>query len=140
MFMKKLSFFSSDFKNSFQNVVCYRKLGCLTLWYWIFPLKGKNLKTLSILSAFAEIKNILNFSWIKYFGNYFSKNDIYGSATVEITARRTWKLNWKQSFDSKLVYILGKTDQGMVLDSYLRQIASSQLTSFWCFWCYFWNQ
>ena len=136
MFMKKLSFFSSNFKNSFQNVVCYRKLGCLTLWYWNGgPLKGKNLKTLSILSAFAEIKNIWIFheSNISVIISYFSQNDIYGSATVEITARRTWKQNWKQSFDSKLVYILGKTDQGMVLDSYLRQIASSQLTSFWCF-------
>ena len=136
MFMKKLSFFSSNFKNSFQNVVCNRKLGCLTLWYWNGgPLKGKNLKTLSILSAFAEIKNIWIFheSNISVIISYFSQNDIYGSATVEITARRTWKQNWKQSFDSKLVYILGKTDQGMVLDSYLRQIASSQLTSFWCF-------
>ena len=33
-FMKKLSFFSSNFKNPFQDVVYYRKLGCLTLWYW----------------------------------------------------------------------------------------------------------
>ena len=33
-FMKKLSFFSSNFKNQFQDVVYYRKLGCLTLWYW----------------------------------------------------------------------------------------------------------
>ena len=32
-FMKKLSFFSSNFKNQFQDVVYYRKLGCLTLWY-----------------------------------------------------------------------------------------------------------
>ena len=33
-FMKKLSFFSSNFKSPFQDVVCYRKLRCLTLWYW----------------------------------------------------------------------------------------------------------
>ena len=33
-FMKKLSFFSSNFKNLFQDVVYYRTLGCLTLWYW----------------------------------------------------------------------------------------------------------
>ena len=33
-FMKKLSFFNSNFKNSFQDVVHSRKLGCLTLWYW----------------------------------------------------------------------------------------------------------
>ena len=32
-FMKKLSFFSSNFKNPFQDVVYYRKLGCLILWY-----------------------------------------------------------------------------------------------------------
>ena len=30
-FMKKLSFFSSNFKNPFQDVVYYRKLGCPTL-------------------------------------------------------------------------------------------------------------
>ena len=30
-FMKKLSFFSSSFKSPFQDVVYYRKLGCLTL-------------------------------------------------------------------------------------------------------------
>ena len=33
-FMQKLSFFSSNFKNPFQDVVYYRKLGCLTLLYW----------------------------------------------------------------------------------------------------------
>ena len=33
-FMKKLSFFSSNFKNQFQDVVYYKKLGCLTLSYW----------------------------------------------------------------------------------------------------------
>ena len=32
-FIKKLSFLSSNFKNQFQDVVYYRKLGCLTLWY-----------------------------------------------------------------------------------------------------------
>ena len=52
---------------------------------------------------------------------------------LESMDRRTWKQNWKQTFDCKLVYILGKTVQDMVLDSYLRQIASSQVTSFWCF-------
>ena len=30
-FIKKLSFLSSNFKNQFQDVVYYRKLGCLTL-------------------------------------------------------------------------------------------------------------
>ena len=33
-FMKNLSFFSSNFKNLFQDAVYYRKLGYLTLWYW----------------------------------------------------------------------------------------------------------
>ena len=32
--------------------------------------------------------------------------------------------------DCKLVYILGETVQGMILDSYLPQIAGSQVTSF----------
>ena len=33
-FMKKLSFFNSNFRNPFQDVIYYRKLECLTLWYW----------------------------------------------------------------------------------------------------------
>ena len=65
--------------------------------------------------------------------SHFSKNDTYGSTIVEIKERRTWKQNWKQTFDCKLVYILGKTVQDMALDSYHRQMASGQVTSFWCF-------
>ena len=65
-FMKKLSFFSSNFKNPFQDIVYYRKLGCLTLWYWNGgPVFG---------AVFSEIKKCwhFEFSWIKYFGNDFS--------------------------------------------------------------------
>ena len=62
------------------------------------------------------------------------------STIVEVTGRRTWKQNWKQTFDCKLVYTLRKTVQEMILDIYLRQIASSQVKSVWCFECYFWNQ
>ena len=32
-FMKNLSFFETNFRNSFQEVVYYRVLGCQTLWY-----------------------------------------------------------------------------------------------------------
>ena len=39
-FMKKLSFFSSDVKNPFQDVVYYWKLRCLTLWNWNVGLLG----------------------------------------------------------------------------------------------------
>ena len=49
---------------------------CLTLWCLNgVPLKVKNWKICPFLGVvFSEIKNadILNFSWIKYFGNYFS--------------------------------------------------------------------
>ena len=81
-------------------------------------LNGKNLKNGSIFRVvFSEIKNadILDFSWIKYFGNDFSflKKTTYMSLIVEITGRRTWQQNWKQPFDCKLVYILGKTVQDM---------------------------
>ena len=63
--------------------------------------------------------------------NYFSfLIKWYGSATAEITDRRAWKHNWNRFFDGKLVYILGKTAQDKVLNSYLRQVASSQVTSF----------
>ena len=61
--------------------------------------------------------------------SHFSKNDIYGSTIVEIMGLWTWK----QTFGCKLVYILGKAVQDMVLDSYLRQIASDKVTLFWCF-------
>ena len=37
-----------------------------------------------------------------------------------------------QTFESKLVYILG-----MVLDSYFQQIVSGQVMSFWRFQCVF---
>ena len=62
------------------------------------------------------------------------------STIVEVMGRRTWKQNWKQTLDCKLVYVLGKTVEDMVLDIYLRQIASSHVKSVWCFECYFWNQ
>ena len=65
--------------------------------------------------------------------SHLSKNDMYESTIVEITGRRTWKQNWKQAFDCKLVYILGKIVQDMVLDSYLRQAAYGQVSSFWSF-------
>ena len=78
-FMKKLSFFSSNFKNPFHDVVYYRKLGCLTLWYWSsgrpFEYKVKSWKVCSFLGLFfSEIKKCshFEFSWIKYFGNDFS--------------------------------------------------------------------
>ena len=62
--------------------------------------------------------------------SHFLKNDIYDSNIVEITGRRTWQQNWKQPFDCKLVYILGKTVQDMVLDRFLRQITSDFVLKF----------
>ena len=116
-FMKKLSFFSSNLKYQFQDVVHYRKLGCLTLWYWIGdPL---NIRKMSpFLGLFFRNKKCWHFhEWnISVMISHFSKNDLYGSSIVEIMDRRTWKQNWKQIFDCKLVYILGKTVQGMVLE------------------------
>ena len=74
--MKKLSFFNSNFNNSFQDVLYYRKLECLTLWYWNgSPLNiRQKVEKLSIFWAVVlEIKNAdnLNFSRIKYFGHDF---------------------------------------------------------------------
>ena len=48
-----------------------------------------------------------------------------GLAIVEIADRRTWKQNWRQTFDCKFAL---QTVQDMVLDSYIRKIASSQVT------------
>ena len=91
----------------------------MILKWWSFEYKVKSLKIFGVV--FPEVKNadILDFSWMKYFCNDFSFhiNDIYGSAIVKVKDRGTWKQNWKQTFDCKLVYILGKTVQDMVLDS-----------------------
>ena len=57
------------------------------------------------------------------------KNDLYESNIVEITGRRTWEQNWKP-FDCELVYILEKTVQDMVLQKFLRQIASHVVLKF----------
>ena len=64
-FMKKLSFFSSNFKNPFQDIVYCRKLGCLTLWYWNWPFeyKVKSWKICPFLGLFFRNKKILIF-WI----------------------------------------------------------------------------
>ena len=75
-FMEKLSFFSSNLKNLFQDVVYYRKLGCLTLWYWNgAPLNVQKVeKFVRFWGCFFRNKNFLTFwvSWTKYFGNDFS--------------------------------------------------------------------
>ena len=65
-FVKKLSFFSSNFKNPFQDIVYCRKLGCLTLWYWNWPFeyKVKSWKICPFLGLFfqkSENVDILNF-------------------------------------------------------------------------------
>ena len=84
-----------------------------TLWIWV-----KKLKTLYVLgNAFSEIKNagIFNFSWIKYFCNYFSFQIKW-----HVRVCYCWNfgpLNLKQTFHCKL-YILRKTVQDMVLDRY----------------------
>ena len=70
MFMTKLSFSSSKFKNPFQDVVSYRRLGCLILWYWnVGPLNTEMF--VSFWGCFFRNKraDILNFSWIKYLSN-----------------------------------------------------------------------
>ena len=54
-FMKKLSFSSSNFKNPSQDVVHYRKLRCLTLWYWNgSPLRVKSWKNCPFLGLFLQ--------------------------------------------------------------------------------------
>ena len=64
MFMKKLSFFSSNFKNPFQDVVNYRKLKCLTLWYWNGgPLKVKSWKFVHFWCCFFRNKKCWHFEF-----------------------------------------------------------------------------
>ena len=135
--MKKLCFFSSNFKSPFQDVVMQNEdVWLCDIEMAAFEYKVKSWK--HFRGCFFRSKknaDILNSheSSILVMISHFSKNDIFGSTIFEITGRRTWKRNWKETFDCKLVYILGKTVQDMVLDSYLQQIASSQVTLFWCF-------
>ena len=65
-FMKKPSFFSSNFRNPFQDVVYYRKVGCLIriLKWRTFEYKLKSRKNLSIFgTVYIRNKKILTF-WI----------------------------------------------------------------------------
>ena len=73
-FMKKLSFFRSNFKNQFQDVVYYRKLRCLTLAIlkWRpFEYNVKIWKICPFLGLFFQKWKTQTFwiLWIKYFGN-----------------------------------------------------------------------
>ena len=61
-FMKKLSFFSSNFKNPFQDVVYYRKFGCLTFVSFEYTAK-KVEKCVRFWGAFFRNKKIMTF-WI----------------------------------------------------------------------------
>ena len=65
-FMKKLAFFSSNFKNPFQDVAYYRKLRCLTLWYWNggpLNIRYKVEKFVRFWGCFFRNKKMLTF-WI----------------------------------------------------------------------------
>ena len=83
---------------------------------------------------FSEIKNadILNFSRIKQFGNYASF-----LIKWHLWVCYCWNygsLNLKAEQETGFWWQTGMANcQDMVLDSCLRQIASSQVTSFWCF-------
>ena len=86
------------------------------------------MKNLSVFGAvFSELKKCwyFEFWWIKYFGNDFWFLITY-MVLLLLKLRAV-------GLDFKLVYILEKTVQDMFLDSYFRQIASSQVTSFWFF-------
>ena len=89
-----LSCFSQDFcKNNYEETV-----------FFFFKFQ-KSISRCSILQKTRKQSNIFVII------SHFSQNDIYGSTIIEITGRWTWKQNWKQTFDWKLVYILGKIVQ-----------------------------
>ena len=65
-FKNELSFFSSNFKKPFQDVVYYRKFGCLTLWYWNgspLNIRQKVEQFVRFWGCFFRNKNMLTF-WI----------------------------------------------------------------------------
>ena len=70
--IKKLSFLSSNFKTQFQDVVYYMlNFGILKWRPFEYKVKGWKISQSIFGTVFSEIKyaDILNFSWIKYFGN-----------------------------------------------------------------------
>ena len=75
------------------------------LKWWPFEYKVKSWKMFPFISE----TNISKISNISVMISHFLKNYTDESNIVGITGRRTWQQNWKQPFDCKLVYILGKT-------------------------------
>ena len=113
-FMKNLSFFSSNVKNPFKDVVYYWKLRCLTLWYWnVGPL---NIRFVHFGAVFSEIKNI----------------DILNFHKWNISAMIYHITTWMGLLLLKLraVEFESRTESRLLI---ARQIASSQVTPFWCF-------
>ena len=133
--------FSAEVLKPISRCSMLQKIGMsnfVILKWWSFEYQVTSWKLSSFLGLLFQKSKMLTV-WSVHESNttviisHFSWNDIYGSTVVKITDRRTWKQNWKEPFDCKLVYILWKTVQDMVLESYVRQNSSSQVTSFWCF-------
>ena len=105
--MNKLSFFSSNFKNTFQDVVYYRRLTYLPQYWNVilkcrpFEYEVKSWKICPFLGLFFQYKKMLSF-WIisiKHFGNDFSYMGILLSKLrdVELESRTESRLliaNW----------------------------------------------
>ena len=145
--------FQLNFQNSISRCSILQKIkmsNFVILKWWPFEYKVKSWKMFPFLWLFFQKWKLLTFwifheSSISVMISHFYKNDIYESNIVEITGRRTWQQNWKQPFDYKLVYILGRTVQDMVLNRFLRQTASDVVLKFlmlflksrdifsWCF-------
>ena len=95
-FMKKLSFFSSNFKNPFSICSIVQKItrSNLVMLKWRpFEYKLKVQKIFHFWGCFFRNKKMLTFlifmnqTFPKWF--LISQNDIYGSTIVEITGRQT---------------------------------------------------
>ena len=107
------------------------------IYYWNGGPLNISWKICPFLGLFFQKQKCwrFKFSWIKYFGNDFSfliKWRIwdyycwnYGPSNL--------KGELKTDFWLQIGIFLRKTVQDIVLDGYVRQIASSQVTSFWCF-------
>ena len=87
--MNQLSFFNANFWNSFQNVVYYKILGRVTLWYW----KG------GTLNVRQNLKKMASFLWSKIviFDMFFKR--LCKESFEGLEFNNNWKFQIVMHFD-----------------------------------------
>ena len=90
-FMKNLSFFNTNFQNSFQDVLYYRILGCQTFWY----LNGVP------LNISQNLKKYLLFRSEIYISEIFFKR-LYKENFEDLQINSNWKFQTCATMSNKI--------------------------------------